>query len=336
MRPIRVALAQLNAILGNFEKNKIKLLSAVREASEKKADIIAFPELFICGYPPEDLLLQLDFTERSERTIHEIAEGSENYPIVIIVGYPQRRDDTYNSCAIIYRGRIYDSYQKIFLPNYGVFDEKRYFSPGGRIPVYETNDFRFGVGICEDIWQPEGPVIAQAFSGNCELVVNINASPYHRGKREFREKIVATRAADNCLPIAYLNLVGGQDELVFDGQSFVCSPEGEVVARASAFREEILYVDLDLDEVMRCRLQDPRRRDLKFRRLDAYYNNVEKVQIPARLTDKEATHAGVPMVEPLRDEEEVWRALVCGVRDYVEKNGFQSVVIGVRRNSPIL
>jgi len=328
MRPIRIALAQLNMVLGNFKTNKEKILSAIEEASEKEADIIAFPELALCGYPPEDLLLQLEFTEKSRKTLLEITEQSSKYPLIILLGYPERKDDTYNSCAVIYRGKIYDSYQKIFLPNYGVFDEKRYFSPGSLIPVYETNDYKFGVGICEDIWQPEGPIIVQAFSGDCELVININASPYHRGKREYREKMVATRAADNCLPIAFLNLVGGQDELVFDGQSFVCSPEGEILARAGAFSEEIFYVDLDLDEVMRCRLQDPRRRDFKYRRLETCYNDVHNIKIPAALRKKK-TSIETRLTLPLVDGNEVWEALVCGVRDYVEKNRFKSVVIGL-------
>ena len=329
MRPVRIALAQLDMVLGNFEKNKEKILSAIEEANTRKADIVAFPELAICGYPPEDLLLQLDFTERCRKTLMEITERSSEYPIIILLGYPERKDDTYNSCAVIYQGKLCHSYQKIFLPNYGVFDEKRYFSPGTVIPVYETQDYRFGVGICEDIWQPEGPIIVQAFSGDCELVININASPYHRGKREYREKMVATRASDNCLPIAFLNLAGGQDELVFDGQSFVCSPEGEILARAGAFSEEILYVDLDLDEVMRCRLQDPRRRDFKYRRLEACYNNAEVIRIPASLRKKEGSRIESNLATPLVDQNEVWEALVCGVRDYVEKNGFRSVIIGL-------
>lgn len=329
MRILRLALAQLNPMLGDFKGNIEKIVLATREADERGSDLIAFPELAVCGYPPEDLLLQLDFIERAEKAVREVSDKTSRFPIIILLGYPESKGDTYNSCALIYKGVIFDSYQKNFLPNYGVFDEKRYFAPGTRIPVYETSDFRFGVGICEDIWQPEGPIIQQAYLGDCDLVVSINASPYHRRKREFREKMVATRASDNCLAVAFLNLVGGQDELVFDGQSFVCSPEGEVIARGNAFQEEILYVDIDLDDVIRCRLQDPRRRDLKYKRLDTYQNGIEIVKIPIGLRQKEEADDFTNLVSPICDEEEVWKALVCGVRDYVVKNDFDSVVIGL-------
>ncbi len=327
MRIVRLALAQINPTVGDFDGNKDKIIDYAHRAAELGADVIAFPELVVCGYPPEDLLFHTGFLDEAGRVVDEVARKTAKLNSIIVLGFPERDDDTYNAAALIYRGRVWDTYRKIFLPNYGVFDEKRYFAPGERITVYETQGFRFAVGICEDIWHPEGPLVAQTYLGNCEFALSINASPYHHGKRELRERMVGTRASDNAVAVAYLNCVGGQDELVFDGQSFVVDAEGEIIARAGAFSEELLIVDVNLEDVFRRRLRDPRTRDRRFAQL-RIGQHVDVVEIPFIPTLEK------PPIEPVLHEppeplEEIWLALVCGLRDYVCKNGFKSVILGL-------
>ncbi|MCD6417160.1 NAD+ synthase [bacterium] len=324
MREVRVGLAQIDTIVGDFEGNIDKIVEYAQRAASLGADIVLFPELAICGYPPEDLLLQIGFLNESGAAIDEIARRTARLPTIVIVGFPEHDDDTYNSAAIIYNGRIWDTYRKIFLPNYGVFDERRYFSPGERIPVYDTPLLRFGVNICEDIWQPEGPAAAQSFFGNAKIIFNINASPYTIGKPEYRENMISSRSLDNIVPIAYLNCVGGQDELVFDGQSFATNSRGEIIARASAFEENLLVVDFDVEDVFRRRLHDPRRRERDiFQEIP-----VDVVEIPFVQAHRKKNVA-VVLQNRLNRMEEIWQALVCGLSDYIKKNNFKSVILGL-------
>ena len=327
MRTIRVALAQINPIVGDFEGNVKKIISAVESAEKLAPDIIAFPELVVCGYPPEDLLLNLDFVQEAGDAVDEIARATAHSNSIIIVGFPEMEDDLYNAAAIIFRGRVWDTYRKIFLPNYGVFDEKRYFAAGNTPKIYDTPAFRFGMSICEDIWHPEGPVSAEALMGNADLVININSSPYDYTKRHLRERMVSTRARDAVIPIAYVNLVGGQDELVFDGSSFVVNQNGEIVARADSFAEDIIFADLALDDVLRRRLHDPRRRDLS-EHTPLASTNVEVVEIPY-LPRESRPPIESKIAPPMEKCEEIWNALVLGLRDYVRKNGFRSVILGL-------
>ncbi len=324
MRIVRVAMAQINPVVADFEGNLEKIVSCCERSAELGADIVLFPELAVCGYPPEDLLLQLGFLKEAGAAVDEIARRTAKLPVIVIVGFPERDDDTYNSAAIIYNGRVWDTYRKIFLPNYGVFDEKRYFAQGKRIPVYETPNFRFGVNICEDIWHSEGPTSSQAFDGDCEVVLNINSSPYSVGKRIYRERMISTRAADNTVAIAYLNCVGGQDELVFDGQSFASDAEGKIFARAKAFDDDLLIVDFDLEDVFRRRLHDPRRRERSF----GETLPVDVVEIPF-IQRQEKQPVEMTLSNPPGELEEVWLALTTGLRDYVRKNGFKSVILGL-------
>ncbi|MCD6594394.1 NAD+ synthase [bacterium] len=326
MRSIRIALAQIDTTVGDFAGNLNKILKYIEESDKLGADIIAFPELAVCGYPPEDLLFYFDFLEKSQQTIDEIAEKTKTIDSIIIVGFPEKSDWTYNSAAIIYRGKIWDIYRKIFLPNYGVFDEKRYFADGNRIPVYDTPDFRFGVGICEDIWHSDGPISVQSSDGDCEIVININSSPYHRGKRKVREQMLATTARDNAIPVAYLNCIGGQDELVFDGQSFVVSLDGKIIARAKSFEEQLLVVDIDLADAFRQKLHTPIVREIRTEQVIS--NRLDIVQIPFSHRLRKPKIENI-IAQPSEPSREIWDALVLGLSDYVRKNNFKSVVLGL-------
>lgn len=328
MRPLRIALAQINVTVGDLEGNKARILASIREAERAGADLVALPELAVTGYPPEDLLLKPDFIEANLQAVHEIAEQVGN--MVAICGFADRANDLYNAAAVMCAGRLVATYHKVYLPTYSVFDEDRYFraGEGNRILVLTRADrdrpeALVGVSICEDIWYPDGPPTAQALDGGAELLVNLSASPYCVGRFETRRQMLATRAADTGAFIAYVNLVGGQDELVFDGQSLLLGPDGEVIARAPAFEEALLVADIDLEESFRRRLHDPRRRKR------------EEEQQVARFPVSLPAVGAKPRLEPpvkasdLPEEEEIYRALVAGTRDYVVKNGFRKVVVGL-------
>ncbi|MYD28621.1 MAG: NAD+ synthase, partial [Dehalococcoidia bacterium] len=246
VRSCRVALAQLNTTVGDIDGNCARIRDAIAAAREAGAAIVAFPELAVTGYPPEDLLLRRSFCEASREATAALAPETDG--IVAVVGFVDPADEApFNAAAVFVDGRWADTYHKRLLPNYGVFDEERYFAPGRTTPVYGAGDLTFGVSICEDIWEADGPVAGMALGG-AELCVNINASPYHRGRGAERARMLATRAADNGIAIAYVNAVGGQDELVFDGNSIVLDAQGEVVATAPQFRDELIVVDIALDE----------------------------------------------------------------------------------------
>jgi NAD+ synthase (glutamine-hydrolysing) len=326
MDPLRIALAQINSTVGDFQGNALRIRTAITAAREADARVVVFPELALCGYPPEDLLLKPSFITASRRALDEVAEACAG--IVAIVGFPERADDLYNSAAVICDGRIVGITRKQYLPNYGVFDEDRYFRPGNETQVFHGPSYVFGVSICEDIWYPVGPPDIQALYGGAELLINISASPYHSGKWKARERMLATRATDNVAAVAFCNLVGGQDELVFDGGSAVFDSRGNLLARARQFEEELLLAEIQLEDVFRQRLLDPRRR--KGRRgVELANGNVKSIGIPLVASGNRRPPATPTIAQPLTDVAEIYRALVVGTTDYVRKNGFQKALIGL-------
>src|SRR5256884_8485957 len=262
MRRLRVALGQINPTVGDFGGNVRMIVDAIERARALGCGLVALPELAITGYPPEDLLFKPAFIEANLRARDEVTRAPGGLPAV--VGFVDRRDDIFNAAAVLHDGARAGVYHKQYLPNYGVFDENRYFQAGTDAPVFTAGETTFAVNICEDIWYPTGPGTLQALAG-AELVVTINASPYHAGKAHFREKMVATRAADDLVCLAFVNLVGGQDELVFDGASLIVNEHGECMARGRQFEEDLVVADLDLEAVFRARLHDSRRRKEKLR-----------------------------------------------------------------------
>ncbi len=321
MRRMRVALAQVNPTVGAIEANARLVIDWMERARRAGADIVAFPELTLTGYPPEDLLFKPAFIEANLRALADVA--AESRGITAVLGFVDKRDDIFNAAAVLHDGVHAGTYHKQYLPNYGVFDENRYFQSGTESPVWVLGKTVIGANICEDIWYPTGPTTLQALAG-AELVVTINASPFHARKAQHRERMLATRAADDLVSLAFVNCVGGQDELIFDGQSFVFNEKGECIARGRAFEEDLLVADLDLDEVFRARLHDSRRRKEKLRTGGAV-PRVLLSPLPAR--ERPALHA--PEETALPPVEEVYRALVLGTRDYVTKTGFRHVVIGL-------
>ena len=320
MRRIRVGLAQINPTVGAIEANARLVLDGMERARAAGCDLVAFPELALTGYPPEDLLFKTAFIEANLRALEDVARQSRG--ITAVLGYVDKRDDIFNAAAVLHDGRHVGTYHKQYLPNYGVFDENRYFQSGTEAPVFAVGDTVLAANICEDIWYPTGPTTLQALAG-AELVVTINASPYHAGKAQFREKMLATRAADDLVCLAFVNTVGGQDELVFDGQSFIFNEKGERIARGRAFEEDLVVADLDLDEVFRARLHDSRRRKEKLRAAGP-----TRISLPP-LPDREKPKPPAHEIQALEPVEEIYQALVLGTRDYVTKIGYKHVVIGL-------
>ena len=325
MRTFRLALAQINLTVGDLEGNVAKALEYVERARELSADLVAFPELTVTGYPPEDLLLKPSFIEANVDAMRQVASASKG--LAVAVGFVDADSDIYNACALAHEGEVVGVYHKVYLPNYGVFDEERYFKRGTECPVFVVKGIGIGLNICEDIWYPSGPTAVQREAG-AHLVVNINASPYHTGKGSFRRKMVATRASDNELYVAYLNTVGGQDELVFDGDSSIFGPSGEVVAQGPEFEEMLLVADLDVEAVFRSRLRDPRPRKARLGPSDVNGHSKVVHVSESREGSRPALPANgiAPRLDPVA---QVYRALVVGTGDYVRKNGFRKVIIGL-------
>ena len=320
MRRFRVALAQINPTVGDLAGNVARIRAVLEQARGVGAQLVAFPELAITGYPPEDLLFKSAFIEANLKALAEVTAATAG--LTAVVGFVDKHDDIFNAAAILHDGAMAGVYHKQYLPNYGVFDENRYFQAGIEAPVFTLGETSFGVNICEDIWYPTGPTTRQALTG-AELVVTINASPYHAGKGHQRERMIATRAADDVVCLAFVNMVGGQDELVFDGGSLVVNERGEAVARGRQFVEDFVVADLDLDAVFHARLHDSRRRKEKR-------GAVERPRLVLPPLAAPATPPLAPRtVTPLRPVDEVYEALVLGTRDYVRKNGFTHVVIGL-------
>ena len=325
LRKFRLALAQINPTVGDITGNTARILEYLERAREAQADLVAFPELAITGYPPEDLLFKPSFLQANVEAMQQVVAASAG--IAVVVGYVQVGADTANAAAVGYDGQLIDTYQKMQLPNYGVFDEDRYFRKGDTCPVYVINGTRVGVNICEDIWYPVGPVVVQREAG-AELIVNINASPFHAGKRALKEKMIATRAMDNELFVAYLNTVGGQDELVFDGASAVYDMDGRRVAQGPAFEEDLVLVDLDVESVFRSRLRDPRPRK-ESPTIMREIGTPKVVQVSEFQTRERPSLPKPEKWSDLDGDEEVYRALVLGTRDYVRKTGFSKTLVGL-------
>ncbi len=324
-RTLRLALGQFNPTVGDIPGNTARIIELIDEARAAHADLVAFPELAVTGYPPEDLLFKPSFLSDNAAAVQRIAAAARG--IAVIVGCVEVGDDIANAAAVINDGRILDWYRKMYLPNYGVFDEDRYFRRGDLCPVYVINGCHVGVNICEDIWYPVGPAAVQRDAG-AEVIVNINASPFHAGKAAQRERMISTRAADNGVFVAYLNTVGGQDELVFDGASVVCSPDGSVIARGPSFEDRLIVADLDVDSVFRQRLRDPRPRKENPNILREV-GQASVVRVSDHRRAGHGTAADPPMCRPMDNVEEVYQALVVGTRDYVRKSGFRRTLVGL-------
>ncbi len=325
MLSLRVALAQINSTVGDLEGNTAKILHYIDMAREARADLVAFPELAVTGYPPEDLVLKPQFIKDNLDCVQRIAAQARG--ITVVVGFVDAVYDIYNAAAILHDGAVAGIYHKVYLPNYGVFDERRYFQRGKEQPVFVISGVTVGVSICEDIWYPNGPAYLQAQAG-AQLLVNINASPYDMSKRRNRERMVATRATDNEAQVCYVNAVGGQDELVFDGDSLIFDQTGQLIAKGRQFEEEMLVADLDVESVFRSRLHDPRRRT------EPIFPILSDVPTPRiELSSHTAAEAKSPLTptiaEPLEGPAEVYHALVLGTRDYIRKNGFKKTIIGL-------
>ncbi|MGD0454879.1 MAG: NAD+ synthase [Solirubrobacteraceae bacterium] len=326
MRVMRLALCQMNPTVGDIAGNAERIRVGMRVAGDAGADVVLFPELALTGYPPEDLLLKEHFLADASAALRELAADARG--LVAVVGFPERAEDVFNAAAILAEGSVHAIYRKVYLPNYGVFDEQRYFQAGAGGAVIDVGRQRVGVTVCEDIWEPGPPASDEALAG-ATLILNISASPYHAGKGSERERMFAQRARDNIACVAFCALVGGQDELVFDGHSCVIDHTGATIARAAQFQEELLVCDVDLDAAAAARLRDPSQRPAA-RRSERRAQLLAPLPASASTADAASTTPGGPLAEPLAPvEAEVYGALTLGLRDYVHKNGFEHVVLGV-------
>ncbi|HAZ31832.1 MAG TPA: NAD+ synthase [Dehalococcoidia bacterium] len=312
MRRFRIGLAQVNCTVGDLEGNTAKILHYIERARAMQVDLVCFPEMAITGCPPEDLLLKPEFITGNLKKLDVIVRQSP--AIAVVVGFVDSRDGLYNAAAVAYDGKLCGIYHKTCLPNYGVFDENRYFQPGTEAPIFVISGVSIGVNISEDIWYPTGPASRQASAG-AELIVNISASPYHAGKRGLRERMLADRASEDAVILAYLNLVGGQDELVFDGGSMLLDGRGEAIARAKQFEEDFVVADLDIVS------QEAHTR---------VWSLGSGVPLPdSRLSTLDSRLFPARSVESYDPVGEIYAALVLGTRDYIHKNGFYRVLVGL-------
>jgi NAD+ synthase (glutamine-hydrolysing) len=320
-RKLRIALAQTNPTVGDIEGNVRMISDWIGRAREARAQLVVFPEQTVAGYPAEDLWLKPHFLDAARTAVDEIASGVE--AIVALIGFPERDASTYNSVAVLADGRVHAVYRKVLLPNYGVFDERRYFEPGDTPALIEVDGVRIGVTICEDIWYPGPPASVEALAG-ASLIVNPSASPYHRGRGTYRERMVQDRARETGAAFAVCNLVGGQDELVFDGHSVVVSEHGETLARGPQFAERLVVCDLELAA------NPAGRRQTHERGPDQPQPAGAGAPLLARLEAPEPSGDVEPHLAPLLEADaEVYEALKLGLRDYVRKNGFERVLIAV-------
>jgi NAD+ synthase (glutamine-hydrolysing) len=327
MQNFRIALAQVNPTVGDLQGNSRLVSGYIAKAKRAGADLVAFPELVLTGYPPEDLLLKPSFTDLNLKILDRIVPETKG--ITAIIGFVDKKDDIYDAAAVLHDGKWVATYHKHYLPNYGVFDEHRYFQKGERILVCVRSGIHIGLSICEDIWLPAGPLAWQTVQGDVELAVNISASPFYRGKRRQREQMLSTRARDHTVAIAYVNIVGGQDELIFDGSSLVVDEKGKILARGKAFCEDLVIADLNVRNVFRTRLLDTRRRQEK-RTSNEGAGSIDTITLPSipKRGKKAAPPAG-PSSAEMTETEEVYRALVLGIRDYFRKNGFEHALVGL-------
>jgi NAD+ synthase (glutamine-hydrolysing) len=318
---LRLALAQLDPTVGDLSGNERRIRDALESARRAGAQLVLFPELVITGYPPEDLLLKEHFLRDARAALERIA--ADVHDLVAVIGFPERTEDVYNAVAVVAEGAVQAIYRKVFLPNYGVFDEQRYFQSGDRGGMVELGDVRVGLTICEDVWEPGPPLSEEALAG-ATVILNASASPYHAGKGAERERMLVQRARDSLAAVAFCNLVGGQDELVFDGHSLVIDHDGTIVARGGQFVEELVVAEIDPHGPATARLRDARHRPAA-RRIEPRVDLLASLQLPAASGDPPAKR----IAEPLAPEAEVYAALTTGLRDYVDKNGFSHAVLGL-------
>ena len=343
MRQLRIGLAQINATVGDLDGNAARVVASIERARALGVDLLAFPEMSITGYPPEDLLLKPSFIDRAIEATRGL--GGHTAGMTVVVGTVDRDIDLYDAAAVFHDGTWAGTYRKAFLPNYGVFDENRYFMPGMKNPVFARGSIVIGVNVCEDIWYPGGPVEEQVLRGGAEVILNVSASPYHAGKAQARRRMMITRATDHLAIVCYVNLVGGQDEIVYDGSSLIVDEQGQVLAEGRPFEEDLVVADVDLEAVFSARLHDPR---LRKGRVADVGEPVPRIKLPVAPEGAPAARrrkgaaqgpppplASRPALGPreavaaLDPAEEVYRALVLGTRDYVAKNGFRAVVLGL-------
>jgi len=335
MRRLRLGLAQINPTVGDLDGNFQQIVTSIEQARTVGVDLLALPEMVITGYPPEDLLLKPSFIERAMQRTHELLPHTRG--MTVVVGTVDRDVDLFNAAAILHDGTWAGTYRKRYLPNYGVFDENRYFMPATSNPVFVREGAVIGVNICEDIWYSGGPVEEQVFRGGAEVVINVSASPYHAGKALQRRRMLCTRAADNLVVVCYVNLVGGQDEVVYDGCSLIIDQQGQVLAEGAMFKDDLLIADVNLDDVFNARLHNPLLR--KGRVLEG---GEPAVRITLGRQEPGEAHAAVAVAAPPKPSlarrtapperelvTEVYEALVLGTRDYVRKNDFDTVVLGL-------
>jgi len=325
MRTLRIGLCQINTTVGDIEGNTRKILESIEKGKRMAADLLVFPEMAVTGYPPEDLLLMPKFIEANLKATRKIARATSS--LTAVVGFVEKRKDLFNAAALLHNGKLVDVYCKSFLPNYGVFDEDRYFQPGKENFIFTLRSTPIGLSICEDLWYPGDPVRTQALQGGAELIINISASPYHAGKAALREKMIATRASDNAAIVAFCNLVGGQDELVFDGASLLFDQSGELIIRGKQFEEDLVLADLDMEAVFRMRLHDPR---IRRERGNHEEEKLKRIDLPEPVSQQ-------PKKPPLSRREnktldrlpEIYSALVLATVDYIRKNGFKKALLGL-------
>jgi NAD+ synthase (glutamine-hydrolysing) len=326
---LRVALAQINPTVGDIRGNARKISDHTARARDEGAALVVFPELCLTGYPPEDLLLKTSFLDAADAALRELA--AQTHDIVAVVGYPEKAEDVYNSAAVLADGEVVATYRKMYLPNYGVFDEQRYFQAGAEAAIVEVNGIPVGICICEDIWEPGPPAMTEALGG-AQVIVNLSASPYRAGYGSRRERMLVQRAVDYLSAVVFVNTVGGQDELVFDGHSLAIDQDGDVIARAPQFEEALTLCTIDPRAISAARLRDTRHRvNVRRQRRASMIAEPPVFTLASVATDA----AGDPEVVSgelagtLEPDAEVYAALRMGLRDYVEKNGFERVVIAL-------
>ena len=322
---LRVGIAQINSTVGDLSGNTRKIMESIDQAKSLGVDLLTFPELAITGYPPEDLLFKPQFIKQNRESLDKIIEHCSD--IAVVVGFVDSDGDIYNAAAVLYNKKLVGVYHKFYLPNYGVFDENRYFQAGRECPVFIIYGIGIGITICEDMWYEAGPAIFQAYAG-ARVLLNLSASPYHAGKGLYRESMLATRASDSAAIVVHNNLGGGQDELVFDGNSLIINEKGELIARGKQFEEDFVVADLDVESVFRSQLHDPRRRK-ETPWVKEKLEEATKIEVSREYPAIARPPLPPRRVERLDELAEIYQALVLGTRDYVRKNGFEKVVIGL-------
>ena len=327
MRLLRIGLAQIDSTVGDLDGNFERIVSRIQEARTLGVDLLAFPEMVLPGYPPEDLLLKPAFIQRTIERTRDLLPHTMG--MTVVVGSIERDLDLYNSAAVLHDGQWAGTARKRYLPNYGVFDENRYFNSERQACVFRRDGVVFGVNVCEDIWVAGGPTEEQVVRGGAEVILNLSASPYHAMKADERRRMISTRAADNLAIVAYVNLVGGQDEVVFDGASLIMDQNGRTIAEGAMFREELVVADVDLDEVFNARLHDTRLR--KERAMDEH-GPLPRIELTMPMASPPPERPSLAERGPRPESEpiaEIYHALTLGCRDYVRKNGFESVLLGL-------